>query len=299
MQKESILREPWCKALNWVSKIIRRTWDKGPRLKMYKSFARKLVGKGDWYTISLFGKKEQVPLMDAIEYLRRIGDEASVPILEDLFYRYAPQLKVGEINKVHKQKNISETNANSPNSCMLKDIQYKTVEPLLELLNGLGLRSFIQETIRYCNKNSLSPGIIKKIVRFSIDNQMVDLAELFLEVGIDLKQMAYDNSNECEKLHSYEELVYGAYVLFQDKQKKDETLELLIAEYNNPKALDEKIDPAERMSHEVIDIIMCRIIHENLADDIERQEEIITRLIPERYKADMKRYRRYVKQKIK
>jgi len=171
-------------------------------------------------------------------------------------------------------------------------IQSETTEALLTLFSIREAKQFIVDFLKSPNLLSINDQTAWLITNFAINNGLTKISGLLLQSGEMLKSIAY-HTPTYNQLYSYEQLVYGAYCLLPfGTIGKEKALQMLIEEYNNPNAPDSQADRGERITHDVIDLMMCRLIHEVLADNPREQQRIISQLRPKRYKKDLRYYNR-------
>jgi hypothetical protein len=151
-----------------VGRILNRRRFNNPfcwvRLRMYRSFACRLVDKKDWYMIKLYSGM-QTPLLDAIEYLAAIKDRSSIPRLKDLLTHY--------LKKPDDGKSRTASWGGGEVSCLYGPMDYvpeyiqtASIRALLSLLEKAEARKFAQELLAQAESNGLCERSIQEVSEF-------------------------------------------------------------------------------------------------------------------------------------
>lgn len=159
------MRPLWVAPLNWLGDQMRGAIGVGPYWRMHLYLARQLVNEKSWGMIPLVSGM-QSPIFQAIEYLVRKNDIASIPRLERLLEAYLiPQSDLYECS----WEGMRVQYVFGPQDYMPKDLQRATVKALLELHPSYPDRQeflermFAPETFR-----RLHDGSIRELLAFAI-----------------------------------------------------------------------------------------------------------------------------------
>lgn len=296
--KEPHFRKFWCNLFNKKANKTRKILHAGPELKMYKEFARKLVDDKEWFLIPLYSGMQN-PLSDAIDYLASISDYDSIPRLRILLEKYMSG--ASEKKQEHQWGGYRVTVSYGPRDYISQSIQNHIVQALLQLLPINDAKEFVKEVFSRFDVRSMAHQTIETLTNFAIKNEMHEAFPLLQKHGITLKNFfdtqwrifisRREGGVSYDHLYAYETLINGAYQLTKDSAEKEETLKILIEEYNNPDA--DRGNGIDQRPHDFIDFIICRIID----SDITHHEKalITSRLNQTRLQKDMESYKRISK----
>lgn len=134
------------------------------RLRMYRSLARNLVDKKDWYMIKLYSGM-QTPLLDAIEYLVMIEDRSSVPRLKELLAHYLKKPDGGEA-RTSSWGGGEVSCLYGPMDYMPERVQTAAIRALLALVGKEEAAKLAQELLAQAETNGLCERSIEEVTEF-------------------------------------------------------------------------------------------------------------------------------------
>jgi len=288
--RDSFLFVPLFAFLNWLGDVVRRMLGVGPSWIMYKKLARKLVDEGHWFFVPLTSGM-QMPVIDAVFYLKEISDTDSIPRLKLLFGRYAGAQAV--LDRYHWQEGVV-TSTYGPGDHMPKDVQFYTANALLSLLPPDEAKEFVISSLSSPKMELLGHNTIRMFVYFLIDTGDMSMSSLLLDTGKFLKNMFEDEWYDIQRgtggsydhLYGYEDCVYGAWKLATN-DNKEEPLLMLVDEYNRQESDAVKIPGMRiRRTHCHIEVLLYRMIYEDLASEEMEQKRVISLLDPKQFEHD-------------
>lgn len=287
--RESLLRFILAYVLNAKTHITRRYLSGVAPIRMHTKLARRLVDEGDLHMLWLHSG-HQVPLYNAVKYLEAIKDRDSIPRLKKLFQRYQ-----GLPNKSGRP--LWQTYG--PSDYIPQAIQTTAMKALLKILSIKEAKEFIKENLSVDILRYFCDRTMSVIANFAAENKLAEFATPFLKIGKEINGLISDKYSDVgsRNPYGYEDLVYAAYRLSLDLKEKEEALQVLIAEYNHPKAhwLRSESSFGLDRNHDHIDLMMCKIVDEDLTGDPKEQARIISLLEPQRFQYDMKYWNNYAK----
>lgn len=154
----------WVTPINFLGDCIRRLIGAGPKWKMHLSLARKLVERGSWFAIPLTSGT-QSPIFDAMSYIVKVNDRASIPRLERLFEKYCQSSK--KIRGTHLD--VGEiTYCFGPQDYMPLDVQFAAAKSLIGLYSHQEAEKFISAAFDKEILGKLCSNTIRELLSYSI-----------------------------------------------------------------------------------------------------------------------------------
>ncbi len=133
------------------------------RLRMCLSFANRLVDEKDWYMIKLYSGM-QTPLLDAIEYLAKVGDYSSVPRLETLLRHYLKKSEEG--GRTSDWGGGEVTCFYGPMDYMPQYVQTAAIRALFALMAKADAENLAKELLAQAETNGLCERSLEEVSEF-------------------------------------------------------------------------------------------------------------------------------------